>query len=57
VYGIYVWLKANGDKTTALSAGFGISETVSKGTKTFTIKLGKLSGSVDMDINSYCAAA
>ena len=57
VLGALVDFEADGDETKVLSSGFDLKTFTPPTPKSFTIKLGKLSGSVDMEINSYGSAA
>lgn len=55
--GALVDFEADGDETKILSSGFDLKTFTPPTPKSFTIKLGKLSGTVDMEINSFGAAA
>ena len=48
---------ANGNEATLLTSGFDVKTYSAPNPKTFKAKLGKLSGAIDLEINSYGVAA
>ncbi len=48
---------SNNNEATALSSGFSIKKPIVRDAKTFNAKQGKMSGTVDLEINSYGTAA
>ena len=48
---------SNNNEATALSSGFSIKKPIVRDAKTFNAKQGKISGTVDLEINSYGTAA
>ena len=48
---------SNNNEATALSSGFSIKKPIVRDAKTFNAKQGKISGTVDLEINSYGTGA